>query len=552
MDKPTRPTQFIARQASSRRSWLIRYSLLALLSLFLLVLPAQAAVLKLNHPLASATDKVEGFRISANNQYVVYRSTTSIYPELYTVPITGGTPVRLASRLPPVDPIFAGPGFYLISPNSLRVVYLGVPSEHDPSDSAKYGLWSAPVDGSTPSVRLDSVPPPNSGVKGFLISPDSQRVAFWGDQEANGVIELYSAPIDGSAAAVKLNKPLAAGGDVLTEAQISPNSSRVIYTADQDTDEVYELYSVPLAGPASAGVKLNSPLVSEGDLGLPPTYSNAFKISPDSARVVYYADQDTDGVSELYSVPIDGSASAIKLNVAGGSIYPGAFQISPDSAQVVYIISQSGGRDVYNAPINGPASAGIKLDDEALLGAAQPDFSYFATNNTVILSGGGNAYRVPANGPAAAAVQLVSGTVFQFISPARNYLITYSGPSAGGSLFSVPISGSISDTVQLNSVPVSGYLGQSISPDNSRLVYLDSNRELNSVPIGGPYTDSVKISGPLVAGGEVMYYSGFSISPNGERVVYRADAEVDNKIELYVTDEGSLLTNKVYLPLVIR
>ena len=53
------------------------------------------------------------------------------------------------------------------------------------------------------------------------------------------------------------------------------------------------LYSVPLGGPAAAGIKLNGALVALGDV-------DNFAISPDSSRVVYLADQQTDNVFELY------------------------------------------------------------------------------------------------------------------------------------------------------------------------------------------------------------------------------------------------------------
>ena len=77
----------------------------------------------------------------------------------------------------------------------------------------------------------------------------------------------------------------------------------MVYWADQETDNVYELYSVPLGGPAAAGVKLNGAMVTGG-------YVHNFLISPDSSRVVYLADQQTDNVYELYSVPLGGPAAA--------------------------------------------------------------------------------------------------------------------------------------------------------------------------------------------------------------------------------------------------
>ena len=54
---------------------------------------------------------------------------------------------------------------------------------------------------------------------------------------------------------------------------ISPDSSRVVYLADQERDTVIEVYSVPLVGPAEAGVKLNRDLVAEDR-------SNSFLLMP--------------------------------------------------------------------------------------------------------------------------------------------------------------------------------------------------------------------------------------------------------------------------------
>ena len=61
-----------------------------------------------------------------------------------------------------------------------------------------------------------------------------------------------------------------------------------------DTAGFLELYSTPIGGPAAAGVKLNGALVPGGNV------SSSFQISPDSGRVFYLADQDMDEVIELY------------------------------------------------------------------------------------------------------------------------------------------------------------------------------------------------------------------------------------------------------------
>ena len=91
-----------------------------------------------------------------------------------------------------------------------------------------------------------------------------------------------------NAGVIKLNSALPPGGDV-DRFQFSPDGSRVLYLAEQDTDEVDELYSVPAMG--GTPVKLNSALPSGGNV-----YSDGLQFSPDGSRVLYRAEQDTDNV----------------------------------------------------------------------------------------------------------------------------------------------------------------------------------------------------------------------------------------------------------------
>ena len=97
----------------------------------------------------------------------------------------------------------------------------------------------------------------------------------------------------------QLNENRALVGDVL-DYQVSPDGSTVVYRADQDADNVSELYSVPIGG--GAVTKLNGALVIYGDV-------QSVHIIPNGSTMVSRADQDTDQVFELYSVPIGGRAS---------------------------------------------------------------------------------------------------------------------------------------------------------------------------------------------------------------------------------------------------
>src|SRR5262245_63201804 len=101
-------------------------------------------------------------------------------------------------------------------------------------------------------------------------------------------------------------EPSPAPGDVQTDFLISGDSAYAVYRADQNANGLLELFSRPLDGSGTA-VKLNTTLPSSADV-------NNFLISPDGARVVYNADQDAANVNELYSRAIDGSGAPVKVN----------------------------------------------------------------------------------------------------------------------------------------------------------------------------------------------------------------------------------------------
>ena len=216
------------------------------------------------------------------------------------------------------------------SPDSSRVLYLA-----DQTTDNVNEVFSVPSAGGM-AVKLNGPLVANGDVSvtRLQFSPDSSRVLYLADQTTDGVNEVFSVP-SGGGMAVKLNGPLVAGGEVsdTTTVGFSPDSSRVVYLADQTTDEVFEVFSVPSAG--GTATKLNGPLVADGDV-------IAHVFSPDSTRVLYYADQTTDGVNEIFIVPSAGG-TAVKLNgplVAGGGVIIGSLQFSPDSSRVLYIADQ--------------------------------------------------------------------------------------------------------------------------------------------------------------------------------------------------------------------
>jgi hypothetical protein len=78
-------------------------------------------------------------------------------------------------------------------------------------------------------------------VRQFAITPDSGGVVLIAPLEDKLIDELFVVPITGGPA-TRLSGDLLNGGNVVDFA-ISPDSQRVIYRADQETNDQYELFA---------------------------------------------------------------------------------------------------------------------------------------------------------------------------------------------------------------------------------------------------------------------------------------------------------------------
>ncbi len=280
-----------------------------LLELYSVPVDSSASPVNLSGPLAPGGG-VLGFQISPDSTRAVFRAHQDLSGvfELFSAPIDGSAgPVELSGTLVAGGDVT---GSYRISPDSGRVVY-----RSDQEQDEVFELFSAPIDGGVQAVRLNGPLFPGSAVSpAFLISPDSNRVVYRADQDQYAVIELYSVPIDAGASPVRLNGTIVTGGSVLSGFQITPDGDRVLYPADQDQNDVFELYSAPILG-GSTPVKLNDSLATGGDV-------HDFLVAPEGS-VVYRADQATDGADELFRGSGDGVGEPLRLNrtlPAGGDV----------------------------------------------------------------------------------------------------------------------------------------------------------------------------------------------------------------------------------------
>ena len=312
---------------------------------------------KLNVP---AANRVDAFVISPDGARVLYiASVAAGEPRaLFSVPIAGpaSANIRLASN---VGANFAR---IRISPDGRKVVH----------PLATVGrLVAVPIEGpASAQVRLTDPFAAGGNVGSFEISADSESVVYSASQDTNGVAELYRVPLGLSPApdppTVKLSGPMAAGGDV-RDFRLAAGNGPVVYSADQDTNDKFELYSVRLGG--AGRVKLNRALPTSWDV--PVASSGGYRVAPDGSRVVYATGDnpvDHPGVdTELHSVPTGGPGSAsVRLDLPPGTGDASSFQVTADSARVVYSVLDGNRYRFYRVPTAGPASASVPLSSPSL------------------------------------------------------------------------------------------------------------------------------------------------------------------------------------------
>ncbi len=213
----------------------------------------------LNGSLAAGRDVELGFSISGDSSKVVYRSDEAVgdLVELYSVPIAGGTPTKLNGALNAAGDVL-GTGAPtsgqdpVITADSARVVYLA-----DAVQDGLNELYSVPIGGGT-AVKLNRSLTAGGDVQNYRLTPDSNWAIYGADGEGDGTDELYAAPIAGGTV-LDVSGPLVFGGDVILKYvtlpivwEVSSNSRDVVYAADEIVDDEIELFTASLGGPPSA------------------------------------------------------------------------------------------------------------------------------------------------------------------------------------------------------------------------------------------------------------------------------------------------------------
>ena len=317
--------------------------------------------------------RLVAFEITPDNDHVLYllEDVNDFSRQLYKVPAGGGVSTPLG--VPSVDIRLD-----YITPDSLYMVFAGNVLGNDIYSGNLFRMSLS--DGSVVQLNEDFV---SGGFVDFpVFSADGQTVIYDAvTTEPELRVDIFSVQISGDDS-VKLNPTLVAEGNV-SRKFIGPLEQFVYYVADQFVNEQHRLFRVPLEGGDSTELISNFiggesisqnriPVVNvDGTYAVfnidatdstVPLYSVNlltgvaqklnigvggfdFSLSGDGEHVVFMDFIETVGVSELYSIPIQGGA-VVKLNpdytslVNVNSIID--FEISPDSQRVVYKVDIDG------------------------------------------------------------------------------------------------------------------------------------------------------------------------------------------------------------------
>jgi hypothetical protein len=330
-----------------------------------------------------------GFKISPNSQWVVYAADQTVDGriDLYSAPAAGGSPAVLLSSGSNANRTIVK---YAISPDSNRVYFIA-----DLNTDEVYELFTVPIGGGVVTringtlvasgdvtdfvmssdfgsviYRADQVVDDNFGLfkatlpswtvtqlwgqggpnqsaeADFVINWDNTYLLFRSDFGNPGQYKLYSLPLDGSGPATVISLPLVANGDVVSF-QVNAVGAQVVYMADGDVDEKYELYSASVRG--RGAFPLITGMANDRDV------ASDWLITPDGSQVVYRSNFSSIAYQQVWRVPISGGNGTLVsfTPVAGGSAV--AFSLSPDGGRLAYLSDQETDNvfELYTVPTLG-------------------------------------------------------------------------------------------------------------------------------------------------------------------------------------------------------
>ncbi len=492
---------------------------------------------KLNGPIA-AGGRVESFLVDSKGRNVVYyadQDTVGVH-ELYRSLITTGQRLKMSGSIT----ASTSAGSYCLDPKGRYVVYR--------SEQTTPGVIELYRSNLNTGEQLKLNPPlvPGGGVfSGFKFDPKGRYVVYRADQDTDGILELYRADLK-NGGVIKLNGPIVPGGNVAGYT-MGPKGNWVVYRADQETDQVFELYASNLKTGASMKI---SPELAAGDI----VYADAV-VDPRGRYAIYLVQESTPPRIQLYRSELV-SGAMVKLNgdlVPGGTLPAQTPLVNKKGRYVVYVADEDtqGVRELYRSDIktglsvklSGPMATngdvdlpGLVLDPKGRYAVYRADqntdnvFELFRselkTGKNLRLSApfifGGDVlpanYRVDAKSRYAVFVgdENINGVNELFVSNLKTGAIKrLNAPlpfGAGTGFFNFQLD------------PKGRYAVYHMDQDTQGLyeLFRSDLKKAQVLKLNGPLVPNGTINGPQVV-----------VEPKGRYVVYVADEDTDEVRELY-------------------
>ncbi len=249
-----------------------------------------------------ANGNVVGFSISPDGKSLVYQADQNIdgVNELYFVNLDQiATPVKVNPDLGAGRNILR----YAFSPDSQRILYNG--DQH--TDNA-FELYMVSTSELGTATKLNSDLPTGSfGILAFFMPSSGNNIVYRGYQNSTSNSELFLVSTDSPGTVSTLNITPAAGGNSVGDVLFSSDNETILYRGDFTSNGVNELYITRLDTPG-VSTKINGALVSNGDV------AQHYRFNDDATKIVYMADESTDGINEIFVVDLSSPGTSTRLN----------------------------------------------------------------------------------------------------------------------------------------------------------------------------------------------------------------------------------------------
>lgn len=496
--------------------------------------PAHASWRSLTGALPPHADIDYGWALSPDSQYALYIADVEVdgRKDLYSVPLTGGSPVKLNPALVTGGNVSR----FVVTPDSQFVLYIA-----DQEVDQRAELYRVPIAGGQ-SVKLNGPLVSGGNVTFVKVDPDNVYAIYVADGQINDADEVYSVPIAGGTVA-KLTPTPVTGGDV-NLFEIDAIGNRVVFSGDFEVDGRQEIYGVPIGGGAAVGLNPD---------GSTDTYG--LRIDPSIQVVVFDARPSGSNSTQLYmNATAGGLLTSLNVPLASNQDVFG-FDISPDGSRVVYNVttmtstqSVTSG-NLYSVLIGGGPSTQLTTAN-AGYGVYGATFTITSDNQRVVYGHQASAGSLPTyesvsitGGSRAVLFAQQSGGESLYhnaVSPNGQWVVYNTYPSFDA--YSVPVGGGGAQLLARHG------FGPKITPDSGRVMFTSSspseNANLLSSQIFGGDLRNLSRVGPDA---QVI---GWAISPNGQKVVYELEYFGGSTPQELRVSDGAEAPPPIYLPAV--